>query len=66
MFLYLTIVDVSDFSVVIGRRVKVGHKGGNVLSGSQPGVHVVTGVEESASGDGDVGHLVSVKGKLEG
>ena len=59
------VVQVSDLGIVGATGVEVGHEGGDVLRGGQPGVDIVPGVEEAPGGDSDVGHQVTVERELE-
>ena len=59
------VVQVSDLGVVGAAGVEVGHEGGDVLRGGEPGVDIVPSVEEAPSGDGDVGQQVAIERELE-
>lgn len=60
-----TVVDEFDCALVGEPVVEVGHQRSYVLRGSQPVVHVITGVDEAARSHGDVADRMPVEWEVE-
>ena len=62
---FVSIIKISNLGVVGATSIKICHQWGNVLSGSQPGVDIVSCVEKTSCGNCYVFYRMAIKRKLE-
>ena len=61
----VSVIKISDLGIMSSAGVKVCHERSNVLSSGQPGVDIVSSVEEASRGNGYVLHRVTIEWELE-